>query len=188
MSVRSRRQAREAALAALYQIEHGRQSLDTALEGLEAYQSLPDELRAFAERLARGVVHDRKRIDERIQAHLHDWAVPRLATIDRNILRMACYELFEVEDVPPKVTLDEAIELAKTYSTAESGRFVNGVLGALLAESPKAEWRPPPALAVEEAGATSPEPEPEVVSEDAPEVQELAKVGRWKLRSDQESA
>lgn len=187
MRVRSRRQAREAALSALYLIELGRERPETVFEHLEAFRDLPDELRAFAERLVRGVLQDRENIDARISAKLQEWKLSRVAVVDRNVLRLACFELYDVPDVPPKVTLDEAVELAKKFSTAESGGFVNGVLAAVLLESPKAEWCPPAAEAVEEAApAAEPEPAAEEIAAGSEEAEELARVGLWKIRTEEE--
>jgi transcription antitermination protein NusB len=185
LSVRNRRQAREAALSALYLIELGDGNAEKAFVDLEAIQELPEVLREFAEKMVRGVLKDRQKIDAIIQSHLHDWDVSRLATIDRIVLRMACFELYSVDDVPPKVSLDEAIEMAKKYSTAESGKFVNGVLGAILPKSPKADWQPPGGDTVEAPAPPSPEPDVETLDIDAPETKELAKVGRWKLRTEE---
>ena len=81
---------------------------------------------------------------------------------------MACYELFHMPKIPPKVTIDQAISLAKRYGTEESGRFVNGLLGSMLEKSPKADWDPSHAEAFE----PDPEPEPEIEVIDEGEVQE----------------
>src|SRR5690349_7281417 len=95
-----------------------------------------------------------------------DYDFNRIAAIDGNILRIAAYELFFEPGIPPAVTINEAIEIAKKYSTAESGKFVNGILGRLLADSPKANWDPASAPAEEiEEPSTEPEYEIEVIEE-----------------------
>jgi N utilization substance protein B len=179
---KSRRQAREAVLRALYESELGKVTVEQSLENLEAYGDMPEDLQEFAHHAAIGIIAEKSTIDQLISANLSEYDLSRVAAIDRNLLRLAVYELYHRDDIPPKVTLNEAIELAKKYSTAESGKFVNGVLAAILVESPKKNWVPPSQGEVEEP--TPPEPEPELVeiNEDAPEVHEAAKVGKWKLR------
>lgn len=185
MSVKSRRPAREAALRALYEVEIGKSSSNDALEFMEAYQSLSDDLAAYARKLVLGVMQCQRDIDARLQAKLIDWDLGRMATVDRNVLRIGAYELLHCPDVPPRVTLDEVIEIAKKYSTAESGKFVNGVLAAFLKDTDKADWTAPEDdEATEEPAAPEPEPEIEAINEDTPEAAELARVGKWKLRSE----
>jgi transcription antitermination protein NusB len=189
LPVRNRRRAREAALAALYVAEFGKTPLEEALEGLEDYAALPPELRDFASHALHGVLENRVELDEAIQSKLDSYRVSRLAAVDRNVLRLGAWELLHCPDIPPKVTLDEAIELAKKYSTAESGRFVNGVLAAIMADSPKANWTPPtPGAELEPQAPPEPEPELEEIAADAPEVEELAKVGKWQIRSEEREA
>ena len=169
-------------MAVLYEAEIGKTNIETSMAFNESFTRLSDDLQDYARTAIQGIAGDQKAIDKKIQAKLHDWDLGRMATIDRNLLRLGVFELYHCPDVPPKVTLDEAIEIAKKYSTAESGKFVNGVLAAVLADSPKANWEPPIA---EEDLEAPPEPEPEAevveVNEDAPELQEMAKVGKWKL-------
>lgn len=184
MRVRNRRQAREAALKALYEVEIGGTALEDAIAEMHAAAALPEELARFAEELVRGVVEDADRLKRAIEPCLRDWSWDRLAVVDRTLLRIAAFEVFHRSEIPPSVTLDEAIELAKKYSTAESGKFVNGVLGALLQTSPKVDWKDSQGAAPIEDGAP-PEQAPQVleVGPDAPEVEELAKAGLWRIRS-----
>lgn len=84
---------------------------------------------AFARELVLGTHAHRAEIDAVIESHARGWTLDRMAHIDRNIMRLAAHELLHIPDIPSSVTVDEAVELAKRYSTAESGRFVNGVLG-----------------------------------------------------------
>lgn len=184
MRAKSRRPAREAALRALYESEIRKTDVSTSLASQESFEQLPEELQEYARQVASGAQRESAVIDRIIESKLTEYDLKRVASVDRNLLRIAVFELYYRDDVPPKVTLDEAIELAKKYSTAESGKFVNGVLAAILAESPKKDWTPIEGRAAFEEPAPS-EPEPEVVqiNEDAPEVLEAAKVGKWKLRT-----
>jgi len=94
--------------------------------------ALPKEYVPFAERLVQGVLTHAETIDAIIRENAANWSLERMARTDRNILRMAIYELLHVDDVPGSVTINEAVELAKIYGDADSGRFVNGILGNVL--------------------------------------------------------
>lgn len=87
---------------------------------------------AFAQTLVRGVLEKRQEIDDQLSALSTGWALDRQATVDRNIMRLAAYEILYLPDIPAGATINEAVEIAKKYSTAESGRFVNGILGSLV--------------------------------------------------------
>lgn len=134
--MRNRTRAREAALQILYQMDVlGTESLD-GLDSilrhlLDASEADPSVAR-FARELVTGCWEHRAELDARIRALAQHWEIGRMATIDRNILRMAAFELLYSKDVPPKVAINEAIELAKLYSTADSGSFVNGILDKIL--------------------------------------------------------
>jgi N utilization substance protein B len=124
-----RSEARERALGILYEAETKSRSARDVLADLPV---VPDEL---ASRLVEGVDDHRVRIDEVIGRHAKGWTVTRMAILDRNVLRIATFELLERPEVPTAVILDEAVELAKAYgSSDESGRFVNGVLSAVAGE------------------------------------------------------
>lgn len=187
MPVKSRRPARVAALQALYKVEVGKTTASAAMGSIEGFQSLEEELASYARRLIDGVIQSRRELDQKLSEKLQDWDIERMAAVDRNILRLGAYELLHCPEIPPRVTLNEMIEIAKKFSTAESGKFVNGVLAAVLADSAKADWAAPAAVEVEEAAEPEPEPEIEAINEDAPEAAELAKVGKWKLRSEDAS-
>jgi N utilization substance protein B len=90
------------------------------------------ETQAFARQLVEGAVAHRPHIDYLIGKYARGWTLERMANVDRNVLRLAICELLYLPDIPPSVTVDEAVELAKKYSTGESGRFVNGILGNLV--------------------------------------------------------
>jgi N utilization substance protein B len=124
---------RELALKALYQMDF-RKDKDGSNEDLLAlFEAFPavDEVRRFATRLIEGVRGERIALDQQLAGALEHWSIGRLSRVDHNILRMGLYELLRMDDVPARVTIDEAIELAKTYGDQESGRFVNGVLDQL---------------------------------------------------------
>lgn len=123
-----RHEARERALSLLYEAEQ------RALEIPELLAALPVPADTFAAELAAGVGDHTAVLDEVLARHAHHWRLERMALLDRTILRMAAYELAHHPDVPTAVIIDEAVELAKTYSTEESPRFVNGVLSAVAAE------------------------------------------------------
>ncbi|MBV9850929.1 MAG: transcription antitermination factor NusB [Armatimonadetes bacterium] len=127
----TRREARELALRMLFQLDVGKQPLDEVIEAALAQSHLEGRNRAFAEDTVRGAWARREDIDARLTALATDWAPDRQAAVDRNILRLGAYELLFLPDSPVAAVVNEAVELAKKYSTAESGRFVNGVLGAL---------------------------------------------------------
>ncbi len=85
-------------------------------------------LRVFAEPLIRGTLENRPAIDEHIKTHAQNWDLHRMAVVDRNILRLAIYEMLFRHDIPPIVSINEAVDVAKKYSTDDSGKFVNGIL------------------------------------------------------------
>lgn len=127
-----RRRAREAALQMLYQTEVGQLPVSDAARdhstlGGDAVE-LEDEAREYAVELARGSWQDRQTIDSYIADAAHNWRVERLAVIDRLLLRLAVHELLSHPATPPRVVIDEAIELARGYSGDDAAKFVNGVL------------------------------------------------------------
>ncbi len=125
-----RRRAREAALGVLFQMDLGKLSLEDALDTVKAPDWPPDDW-TLVLRLAGGTRAHLAEIDAIIARFAEHWTVERMAAVDRNILRMAIYEL-ESTDTPVGVVINEAVELAKRFSTEESGRFVNGMLGEIV--------------------------------------------------------
>jgi transcription antitermination factor NusB len=124
-----RRQAREFALQILYQGDAAGGPLEASIASFWESQGLPaPDVRAFAEELVRGADRHRAGIDERIAAVSEHWDPSRMAAIDRTILRLAVFELLHRDDIPPKVSINEYIEIAKKFSTEDSGSFVNGIL------------------------------------------------------------
>lgn len=85
-------------------------------------------IRGFGEPLIKGVLENRDRLDSKIEQYVKNWSLQRIAAVDRNILRLAMYEMVYRKDVPPVVSINEAVEIAKKFSTDESGKFVNGIL------------------------------------------------------------
>lgn len=124
-----RRKAREVALQFLYQLDL-RGERDPAPHEKEFWSRHPvdDTTRAFVETLVRGTTQHQPAIDQVIDRYAEHWDLERMAVVDRNILRLAIYELSFAREVPPKVVINEAIEIAKKFGTKESSRFVNGVL------------------------------------------------------------
>ena len=95
------------------------------------------ETRLFAEPLIRGTLQHREAIDEHIKRHVKNWDFNRIAAVDRNIMRLAIFEMLHREDIPPVVSINEAVDIAKKFSTHESGKFVNGILDQVKAELPR---------------------------------------------------
>lgn len=126
-----RHQGRELALKALYQIDiRGDASREDLALLFESFQA-DERARKFAAQLVEGVQRERAALDRHLAGALEHWSIGRLSRVDHNILRIALYELLWLGDIPARVTMDEAIELAKRYGDQESGRFVNGVLDEL---------------------------------------------------------
>ncbi|HEV8540576.1 MAG TPA: transcription antitermination factor NusB [Nitrospiraceae bacterium] len=129
----NRRQSRERALQILFQLDiHGKTG--EWLEDFWIQHPAPEEIKSFAERLVAGVGANRAELDKLIGAHATNWKVSRMPVVDRNILRGALYELLWMPDVPAKVTVNEAIELAKRFADEDTKKFVNGVLDKILKE------------------------------------------------------
>ena len=129
-----RRSARQAAVQALYQVDLNPDMPTSALTDFLDGELEDPQLRAFAGQLVKGVSTRQVELDELINSNSDNWSLPRMAGTDRNILRLAAWELLH-SDVPYRVVLDEAIELAKTFGDARSPDFVNGVLDALVPET-----------------------------------------------------
>ncbi len=130
----SRRKGREIAMKLLYQMQQGRQSLDEACANFEEMDGAPEKSRAYALAAAGGVIDKRTELDAAIKGALKDWTFERIGVIELQLLRIAAWEMLERDDVPARVTIDEAIELSREYASAESTGFVNGVLDSLAAK------------------------------------------------------
>lgn len=129
--MRNRTKSREYALQMLYQLDIRHASAEQILQ--EFWQTLEatEEIKTFANQLFTGTTQQLGEIDPLITRHADNWALERMAVIDRNIIRLGAYELLHASDVPPKVCINEAIELAKRFGDAESGKFINGILDAI---------------------------------------------------------
>ncbi len=128
-----RREAREAVLQALYANDIGKgQWSDIIKSVIKSSLSDDTEIFKFAERLFLKIVNNQDEIDEIIQRHLNNWRLERLNAIDRQLLRIAIAEFLFYEQIPTKVSINEAIEIAKKFSTKKSGNFINGILDSAL--------------------------------------------------------
>ncbi|NWF98636.1 MAG: transcription antitermination factor NusB [Nitrospirae bacterium] len=134
-----RRKAREYALQLLFQAEFINRALKK--KDFEEFWSDKDEttdVQVFTEKLVKGTIDKLKEIDNMIEKVSENWFIERMAAVDRNILRFAAYELFFRRDIPSAVTINEALEIAKKYSSSESVSFLNGILDKLAKEAGKA--------------------------------------------------
>ncbi|MCC7406304.1 MAG: transcription antitermination factor NusB [Bdellovibrionales bacterium] len=126
----SRRQSRELALQVLFQQEFSPQlDFRTGLETFRANFAAPVEVWQYAETLLSGIHSHHAAIDQLLQSHASNWSLPRMALVDLSLMRIAIFEMnFAAEAIPPAIAINEAVELAKKYGTAESAKFVNGIL------------------------------------------------------------
>jgi transcription antitermination factor NusB len=152
--VKKRTRSREIALQFLYQLDlRGDELLREAREFVRGEDRDPETAR-FALQLVEGTRAHRDELDKEIQSVAQNWSIARMAVIDRNVLRLATFELLHCPEVPPKVAVNEAIELGKRYSTQNSGAFINGILDKIMNRT-----RAPAAPAA--APATAPAAQPE---------------------------
>ena len=147
--VGERRRARELALQTLFALEFEARSEELCLRDMRLRAGEPEtddedlkdlvrgglSVQDFAEELVQGVKGHQEEIDAMLGRYSTNWKVSRMALVDRNILRMACFELLHLPDVPPKVTLNEAVEIAKRYGSTDSSAFINGILDRIASES-----------------------------------------------------
>jgi N utilization substance protein B len=126
-----RRAARECALQMLYQMDVGKHSKDEILRTYWLMNQHPQKVRDFADLLFEGAVLRLKEIDKVIQQHTKNWRLGRMAAVDRNVLRLAVFEFLSGGTTPETVVINEALEIAKKFSTHESAQFVNGILDSI---------------------------------------------------------
>ncbi|PIQ85608.1 MAG: transcription antitermination factor NusB [Candidatus Omnitrophica bacterium CG11_big_fil_rev_8_21_14_0_20_45_26] len=135
--MRKRTQAREYALQILYQINLTKGDVESVLQDFWIYQPAGEDVMQFTNRIVKGALTFQPEIDQIIQKYTENWDLERMAVVDRNILRLSTFELIYLEDIPPKVAINEAVNLAKKFSQLESGKFVNGVLDKITHSEPK---------------------------------------------------
>ena len=128
----ARRRARVIALQVLYEIDGARHDPDLAFEQRLREQSIPTPAESFAREIIAGVLENRERIDTIISTYAPSWPISQMAVVDRNILRVAIFELGIGKETPPKVAINEAVELGKVFGSDASPKFVNGVLGSVI--------------------------------------------------------
>ncbi len=127
----TRRKARSKVLQALYEIDSVTRDAAAVVERLLAEEDFSEENKAFTRELVAGVMENKDEIDDNIKKFAPAWPLEQLSIIDRNILRLAIFEILFDNKVPVKVAVSEAVELAKSYGSENSGKFVNGVLGSV---------------------------------------------------------
>ncbi len=130
-----RRKSRESALQVLYQLNITRQDATTALARFQEHFLSQGEADDFLNRLVLGVLEHFSELDRLIAKYSENWRLDRINTIDRNILRIALFELLYCEEIPPKVTINEAIDLGKRFGSEDSGSFINGILDRIQNEA-----------------------------------------------------
>lgn len=128
-----RRKARTLAIQTLYEVDSAGHGVEETLNRLLNGQSLSEENTTFVRQLASGVIQNKEKIDRNIQSFAPAWPINQIPIVDRNILRLAIFEILLDNKVPVKVVINEAVELAKTFGSDNSPKFVNGVLGSVSA-------------------------------------------------------
>ncbi len=127
----ARRKARALALQALFEVDSVGHKVEEVINYLLGKERLSEENSAFARELISGVIQNKERIDHNIQDFAPAWPIEQIPVVDRNILRLAIFEILLDNKVPVKVAINEAVELAKTFGSDNSPKFVNGVLGSI---------------------------------------------------------
>ncbi|RPF55666.1 transcription antitermination factor NusB [Aquisalibacillus elongatus] len=124
-----RRHAREKAFQVLYQLDINQ---DASLESM--YEAVDEDISQYAKSLIQGVVEKRGIIDKQLDEKLENWSLNRIGTVEKTVLRIALFEIIYIEDVPSKVAINEAVEIAKRFNEDKSGKFINGVLSKFMQE------------------------------------------------------
>lgn len=127
----NRRKARELALQALFCLDINREMSEAMLARFSEHFQPPGNVRGFFHRLAEGTIRLRPQIDRIIEEFSKNWKIGRMSCVDRNILRLAVFEMIFCHDIPQKVSINEAIDIAKLYGTEDSGAFINGILDSI---------------------------------------------------------
>ncbi len=126
-----RRKARESALQILFQLEFNAADPEDVIRGFWEHQKAGDDVKEYAAWLVRGIREGQEEVDGAIQAASEHWRIPRMAVVDRNILRIAVFEMLRSKTLVPAIVINEAIEIAKRYSGEEASLFINGILDAV---------------------------------------------------------
>jgi N utilization substance protein B len=129
-----RRKAREYAVQMLYQYDISNE-FEHLMDGFWNGRESPDNVKEFSNNIVEGVIKNLSMIDSKISQSAQNWSIDRMAVVDRNILRMAVFELLFVKDIPVKVTINEAIEIAKRFAGEDSSSFINGILDRILKDN-----------------------------------------------------
>lgn len=138
--MRKRTRAREFSLQILYQVDITHDKCDDSLANFwqaHSEENINEDIKNFASELVKGATDNLDVIDKKIAQYATNWQLERMAVVDRNIMRLSCFELLFREDIPPKVSINEAVELAKKYSGLEAGKFVNAILDKIKLEKNK---------------------------------------------------
>jgi transcription antitermination factor NusB len=138
--MRLRSQARESVLQVLYQVELSHYSAEEALEDYyktAEHSEHNEQFKSFCTFLVKGVCAQKEKLDVIITQYARNWDIGRMAIIDKNVLRLGIYELLYVADIPPKVSINEAVELAKHFGDTDSPKFVNGILDSIFRNEKK---------------------------------------------------
>ena len=141
--MKARRHARSVVLQCLYELDFTTHTFDAAFKHWADEEPLNGKNRTFAQRLGQGISGRVSMLDEIISDLAPEWPIDQIASVDRNILRIAVHELLFEADIPPKVAINEAVELAKKFGSDSSPRFVNGVLGSLAVKQQNKNYREP---------------------------------------------
>lgn len=126
--MRKRTQAREFALQILYQVDLLQSKTEEIFKDFWVENEVDQEVRDYTVLIVNGTLKHQKAIDESITKYAENWQLERMAVVDRNVLRLATFELLYLDEMPPKVAINEAVNLAKKFSQIEAGKFVNGIL------------------------------------------------------------
>lgn len=127
----ARHKARELALQVLYEIDAVAHNPEEAMESILSRVEVTEDVAVFARVLVNGVIQNREQLDQNIRDFAPAWPLDQISLVDRNILRLAIFEILHDNKIPVKVAINEAVELAKTFGSDNSSRFVNGVLGSV---------------------------------------------------------
>ncbi|HYE75811.1 MAG TPA: transcription antitermination factor NusB [Blastocatellia bacterium] len=150
----ARRKARECALQMLFQYDVSRQPLNELVETYWGEMAeAAEDVREFATELAVGAITHQTEIDERIRLRTEHWRIPRMAVVDRNLLRLAVYEFLFQDQTPKTVAINEALEIARRFSTQEATQFINGILDAIKRDLDNEAQNPEPITSVAPAGS-----------------------------------